>query len=164
MQGNSFYILSISLVFYYLLVRLKYNSLYLGDQKVLVDVLLNNNLTDWEKSLIPKSFFTDKFNQLEQLTKTWADTKFEVNDDGSIQGCVSHRRKSISETQSDALLILDTDIFFNNTLLFYISNAIELIKDNNPYYILTPQTTPMWDDSWDPIVNDNFKLDGNNNC
>jgi hypothetical protein len=142
------------------LIRLKYNSNYLTNEKILVDVVLNCNLIEWETSLLPKSFFINKFTQLEQLTKTWADTKFEVNDDGSIQGCVSHRRKSINETQSDALLILDTDIFFNNTLLFYISNAVELIKDNSPYYILTPQTTPMWDNSWDVIVNDNFKNDG----
>jgi len=144
-----------------ILIRLKYNSNYLtSNEKILVDVVLNCNLIDWDNSILPKSFFVNKFNQLEQLTKTWANTKFEVNEDGSIQGCVSHRRKAINETESNALLILDTDIFFNNTLLFYISNAIGLIKDNSPYYILTPQTTPMWDNSWDPIVNNNFKNDG----
>lgn len=144
-----------------ILIRLKYNSNYLTNKKkILVDVVLNCNLVDWNNSILPKSFFINKFNQLEHLTKTWADTRFEVNEDGSIQGCVSHRRKAINETESDALLILDTDIFFNNTLLFYIENAVELLKENNPYYILTPQTTPMWDDSWDPIVNDNFKNDG----
>ena len=144
-----------------LLIRLKYNSNYLiNDEKILVDVVLNCNLVDWNTSILPKSFFTNKFNQLEQLTKTWADTKFEVNEDGTIQGCVSHRRKSIKETESDALLILDTDIFFNNTLLYFTYNAVETLKNENPYFILTPQTTPMWDNSWDLIVNNEFKNDG----
>jgi hypothetical protein len=144
-----------------LLIRLKYNSNYLiNDEKILVDVVLNCNLVDWNTSILPKSFFTNKFNQLEQLTKTWADTKFEVNEDGTIQGCVSHRRKSIKETESDALLILDTDIFFNNTLLYFTYNAVKTLKNENPYFILTPQTTPMWDNSWDPIVNNEFKNDG----
>jgi hypothetical protein len=143
-----------------LLIRLKYNSNHLIDSNILVDVVLNCNLVDWDSSIIPKSFFINKFNQLEQLTKTWANTKFKVNDDGSIQGCVSHRRKSINETQADALLILDTDIFFNNTLLYYIDHTVKILKDTNPYYILTPQTTPMWDNSWDPIVNETFKNDG----
>jgi hypothetical protein len=144
-----------------LLIRLKYNSNYLtSGEKILVDVVLNCNLVDWDASLLPKSFFTNKFNQLEQLTKTWADTKFEINEDGTIQGCVSHRRKSIKETESDALLILDTDIFFSNTLLYFIYNAIETLKNENPYFILTPQTTPMWDNSWNLIVNNEFKNDG----
>jgi len=144
-----------------LLIRLKYNSNYLiSDEKILVDVVLNCNLVNWSTSSLPKSFFTNKFNQLEQLTKTWASTKFEVNEDGTIQGCVSHRRKSITETESDALLILDTDIFFSNTLLYFIYNAVETLKNENPYFILTPQTTPMWDNSWDPIVNNEFKNDG----
>ena len=144
-----------------LLIRLKYNSNYLiNDEKILIDVVLNCNLVDWDTSILPKSFFINKFNQLKQLTKTWADTKFEINEDGTIQGCVSHRRKSIQETESDALLILDTDIFFNNTLLYFTYNAVETLKNENPYFILTPQTTPMWDNSWDPIVNNEFKNDG----
>ena len=144
-----------------LLIRLKYNSNYLiNDEKILIDVVLNCNLVDWDTSILPKSFFINKFNQLKQLTKTWADTKFEINEDGTIQGCVSHRRKSIQETESDALLILDTDIFFNNTLLYFTYNAVETLKNENPYFILTPQTTTMWDNSWDPIVNNEFKNDG----
>lgn len=144
-----------------LLIRLKYNANYLNrGEDILVDVVLNCNLVDWNTSSIPKSFFINKFNQLEQLTKTWAKTQFEVNEDGTIQGCVSHRRKSIAETKSDALLILDTDIFFSNTLLYFIYNAVETLKNKNPYFILTPQTTPMWDNSWDPIVNNEFKNDG----
>lgn len=143
-----------------ILIRLKYNSIYLNENNVLIDVVLNLNLIDWNLSSIPKSFFINKFKQLEQLTKTWADTKFEINEDESIQGCVSHRRKAFNETKADALLILDTDIYFSETLLYYITNAVKTLNVENPYYILTPQTTPMWDNSWDLIVTDKYKNDG----
>ena len=140
-----------------LLIRLKYNSIYLSNnESILVDVVLNCNLIEWDSSLIPKSFFINKFKQLEQLTKTWANTKFEINEDGTIQGCVSHRRQSIRQSQADALLILDTDIFFNDTLLYFINHAIDTLKNTDEYFILTPQTTPMWDDSWNLIVNQSF--------
>jgi len=138
-----------------LLIQLKYSSRYLDKQdEILVDVVLNNNLTDWETSSFPKSFFLNKLTQLEKLTSTWAKTKFEANDDGSILGCVDHRRRAIRETQSKVLFTIDPDIITSQTLLYHIVNAVKLIKD--PYYILTPQITPMWDDSWTILVNQNY--------
>ena len=45
-----------------LLTQFKHSSKYLtGDDVVLVDVVLNNNLIDWENSSFPKEYFTDKF-------------------------------------------------------------------------------------------------------
>jgi len=140
-----------------LLIQLKYNSNYIqSDDKIIVDVVLNLNLVNWDKSIIPKSFFINKFTNLQKLTQTWAKTKFEVNEDGTIQGCVSHRRKSINQTQADAILLFDTDIIFSPTLLFHFIHSVNVLKENNPYYILTPQTTPMWDHSWDCIVSKKY--------
>ncbi len=144
-----------------ILIQLKVGSNYISEQdEVLVDVVLNTNLIEWDKSIIPKSFFIDKFSNLEKFTQTWANTKFEINDDNTIQGCVSHRRKIANETQSDAILLLDTDIIFSSTLLSHFISSINILKNDYPYYILTPQTTPMWDSSWDVIINDQFKNDG----
>jgi hypothetical protein len=137
-----------------LLIQLKHGSRYLETNRILVDVVLNNNLTNWDKSSLPKSFFITKFNQLESLTKTWAKTKFEVNEDQTILGCVDHRKKAIKETQSKALFTIDTDIIISPTLLFYLVTAINTI--DNQYYILTPQITPIWDDSWKVLVNENY--------
>jgi hypothetical protein len=144
-----------------ILIQLKNNSNHLSSENnVVVDVVLNLNLVEWSESVIPKSFFIDKFYNLEKLTQTWAKTKFEINEDSTIQGCVSHRRKIANETQSDAVLLLDTDIVFSPTLLFHLIHSVDALKNITPYYILTPQVTPMWDSSWDIIVNDQFKNDG----
>lgn len=146
-----------------ILIQLKVSSNYISEQdKVLVNVVLNTNLIEWDKSIIPKSFFIDKFITLEKFTRTWADTKFEINEDGTIQGCVSYRRKIADTTQADAVLLLDTDIIFSPTLLSHLISSINILKNDYPYYILTPQITPMWDNSWDIIVNDQFKNDNIN--
>lgn len=145
----------------YQLLQLKQNANNLSpEDKIIVNVVLNLNLVNWNTSTIPKSYFIDKLNNLEKLTKTWAETKFEVNEDGTIQGCVSHRRKATKNTQSDAILLLDTDIVFSSTLLFHFIHSVNILKDTNPYYIITPQTTPMWDNSWDVIVTEKYKNDG----
>ena len=143
-----------------LLLKLKISSNYLSySDKIIVDVLLNLNLVDWENSSIPKSFFLDKLTQLEQLTKTWALTHFEINENTTIQGCVSHRRKSYSQSTSEAVLVLDTDIIFSDTLLAHLVQSIKVLKEHTDYYILTPQITPMWDNSWDGLVSNIFKND-----
>jgi hypothetical protein len=143
-----------------ILIQLKNNSNHIPENNIIVDVVLNLNLVEWSKSIIPRSFFIDKFNNLEKLTQTWAKTKFEINEDGTIQGCVSHRRKIINKTEAEAVLLLDTDIIFSPTLLFHFIHSVKALKEHYPYYIITPQTTPMWDNSWDVIINNQFKDDG----
>jgi rhodanese-related sulfurtransferase len=55
------------------LIQLKKNSKYLGDHKFKVEVILNNNLTDWSKSILDKNYFESKLfnnNLLNNLMKT----------------------------------------------------------------------------------------------
>lgn len=144
-----------------ILFNLKRNSNFTNEE-FLVDVCLNLNLVNWEYSILNKEFFISKFKNLERITQTWAKTKFEVNIDKTIQGCVSHRRKAFKETEAEALLILDTDIIFSETMLGHLSAASKLLKEELPYYIVTPQITPMWDNSWDILVNEKYLNDGIN--
>jgi hypothetical protein len=138
-----------------LLTQLKHNSKYLTeDDTILVDILLNLNLVDWDNSTFPKSYFINKLHQLERLTKTWAITDFKANDDQTVLGCVSHRREAIKNTNSKALLTIDADIVISPYLLFHILSSIKVIE--NTYYILTPQISPLWDDSWKLLVNKNY--------
>jgi hypothetical protein len=65
-----------------------------------------------------------------------------INEDGTIQGCVSHRRRVANDTEAKAILAADPDMIFSPTLLYHLINAIKMIPDE--YYILTPQTTPTF--------------------
>ena len=130
--------------------QLKQGSYYLeDDDNVIIDVTLNLNLVDWEKSKMPKQFFIDKFNQLEKLCD-WCETQFIVDEENKCLGCNDKRREAIRSTEADNILYLDSDLFFPSELLNYVIESAKLI--NHDYYIISPQTVRMWDNSWDIIT------------
>ena len=73
--------------------QLKIGSVYIED-KVVIDVTLNLNLTNWDESHIPKQYFIDKFNQIKQYFD-WCETLFEINQDNTCLGIDDKRRNSI---------------------------------------------------------------------
>jgi hypothetical protein len=121
-----------------------------------ITLCLSDTLTDWEFSL-PKSYFEDKFNQMTEKLCDWAipeSIKIEYGND--ILGCVSQRRHSLKYINKyDFTLWLDNDMFFNDYLLSYIAVSADMLNQNGIYYyVITPQITRQWDESWDVLVND----------
>jgi hypothetical protein len=72
------------------LIQLKQNSLYIDKNKfhIILDVTLplTDYLVDWDKSLIKKDYFIDKFNHL-KIYGNWADECY-FNIDYDLLGCV----------------------------------------------------------------------------
>jgi len=132
--------------------QFKLGSYYITDN-VIIDVTLNLNLTDWNQSQLPKQFFIDKFNQIKTLWD-WAETQFTVDEENKCLGCDDKRREAIRSTTADNILYLDSDLLFRPELLNYIIESAKLIK--NDYYIISPQTVRMWDNSWDIITNKHY--------
>jgi hypothetical protein len=137
------------------LTQLKKSSKYTGDTKFLVEVVLNNNLTDWKNSKINKDFFINKLKQLELFTQSWAKTDFWASNNNESLGCTDPRRACIAKHKADAFIFLDVDIIFSDTLLYHMVESFNLLKDNEPYLILTPEITRLWDTTWDVITNEN---------
>jgi hypothetical protein len=131
--------------------QLKQGSYYLEeDDNVIIDVTLNLNLVDWEKSKMPKQFFIEKFNQIKKLWD-WCETQFIIDEENKCLGCNDKRREAIRSTTADNILYLDSDLIFKPELLNYIICAAKIVEE--PYYIISPQTIRMWDNSWDVLVN-----------
>lgn len=126
---------------------------YSIEDKIIIDVTLNLNLVDWNKSQLPKQFFIDKFNQIKELWD-WAKTDFIIDENGKCLGCDDKRRETIRKTTADNILYLDSDLIFRPELLYYIIESAKLI--NHDYYIIAPQTVRMWDSTWDIITNNNY--------
>ena len=126
------------------------------DSNIIIDVTLNLNLVDWGKSQMPKQYYIDKFNHIETLWD-WAETKFDVNENGTCLGCDDKRRTSIRTTEADNILYLDSDLIFKPETLSYIVSAASVVEDE--YYIISPQTVRMWDSSWDVITNKEYLND-----
>jgi hypothetical protein len=121
-----------------------------------ITLCLSDTLTDWEFSL-PKSYFEDKFNQMTEKLCDWAiPESIKIEHGNEILGCVSQRRHSLKYLNKyDFTLWLDNDMFFNDYLLSYIAVSADMLHQNNmDYYVITPQITRQWDESWDILVNE----------
>jgi len=132
--------------------QFKLGSYYIQD-KVIIDVTLNLNLINWNQSQLPKQFFIDKFNQI-KLLWDWAETQFIIDENNKCLGCNDKRREAIRSTTADNILYLDNDLLFKPELLNYIIESAKLI--NQDYYVISPQTVRMWDNSWDIITNKKY--------
>lgn len=126
---------------------------YFVKNKIIIDVTLNLNLIDWKQSKLPKEFFITKFKQIESLWD-WAETQFIVDEENKCLGCNDKRREAIYSTTADNILYLDSDLIFKPELLGYITEYSRLVEEE--FYIISPQTVKMWDDSWDIITNTHF--------
>jgi len=134
--------------------QLKQGSYYLEEEdKVIIDVTLNLNLVEWDKSQLPKQFFINKFTQIEKICD-WCKTQFIIDDENKCLGCDDKRREAIRLTTSDNILYLDSDLIFKPELLKYIIDSAKVIP--NDYYIISPQTVKMWDNSWDILTNKKY--------
>lgn len=137
--------------------QLKMGSYYLSsNDKIIVDVTLNLNLTNWEDSKIKKQFFIDKFNNILQLLD-WCEILSDINEDKTCLGMMDKRRTSLRKSNVDNFIWLDCDLIFNIFTLKTLLNSLSLIDEE--YYIISPQITKLWDSSWDCIVNEHYLLD-----
>lgn len=138
-----------------LLLQLKLSSTKLSPlDKFLVDIklLISEELTDWDNSLLPKEFFIQKLNSLKSLLD-WCES--DIGIDEEILGCVSYRiylqEKYITEK---SITWLDTDIILEENALPILSQCIDTMSTD--YWILTPELVKLWDNTWDCLVNENY--------
>jgi hypothetical protein len=133
--------------------QLKIGNCYIED-KVIIDVTLNLNLVDWSKSKLPKQFFIDKFLQIKDLLNGY-ELIFDINEDGTCLGIDDKRRNSIRKYNPDNFIYLDCDIIFKPETLALLINGAKNI--DNEYYIISPQTPKLWDETWDILVNESYQ-------
>ena len=135
--------------------QLKKSKYYINDKdNIYIDVTLNlsDYLINWKDTSIPKSFFIDKFKNLQPLLKDYI-CNFKIYDGDQLYGCLNSSYES-TEEHIDYYMILNPDMYFSETLLFYMIESSKHI--NNEYFVITPQIPKLWDKSWDPISNSNY--------
>jgi hypothetical protein len=141
------------------LYNLKRNASVMPDKCTFgldITLCLSDTLTNWEQSKLPKTYFEDKFHQIIGTLCDWATHEsIQIEYGNDILGCVSHRRHSLQFLDAyDFTVWLDTDIFFNDYLLTYIGSSVAAVnRENISHYVLTPQITRQWDETWDVLVN-----------
>ena len=137
------------------LIGLKKSYNYIQNEDFLVEVCLNANLTDWPKSKLDKNFFKTKLNNFEKFTSSWAKTRFWISEKNEVLGCTDLHRRSGRLYNPNAFIWLDVDIVFSESLLFHITEAYIELSKTQKYFVITPETTRIWDNTWDVITNKN---------
>ena len=118
---------------------------------------VDNYLVNWNESKLDKEYFIDRFNALKPLTNWAGKSTFNIRED--IMGCTSLRRVAHNECKDATHFIwLDTDICFDDKILFYIESSIDVIDAENitKKYVISPECVKIWDTTWDCLVNENF--------
>ena len=115
-------------------------------------------LVDWENSKLDKEYFIDRFNKLKSLTEWVGKSSFHIRED--IMGCTSLRRIVHNEcTDATHFIWLDTDIVFDDRVLYYLEASIDRLTETDPHidkYVISPECVKIWDTTWDCLVNENF--------
>jgi hypothetical protein len=115
---------------------------------------VSDYLFDWENSKVDKEFFIDRFNSLKPLTDWAGKSTYQIRNE--IIGALHAKRYAHLECKDATHFIwLDTDICFDERILFYMENAIDVI-DNVDKYFITPEIVKYWDTTWDCLVNSNY--------
>jgi hypothetical protein len=141
---------------------LKRNSVYLDGTinfKVEITMCLSDELTDWENTKLPKEYIKNRTIELVEKYLDWCQWEL-LWDSENILGCVSQRRCSlINNADADFFIWLDTDMFFKDTTLHYLTDTYKLAKSSGlEMVVVTPEFVKQWDDTWDIIVNKKYHL------
>lgn len=121
-----------------------------------ITLCLSDELTDWKNSQLPKEYFANKYQHIVNSLCDWATPEsIKIEYGNTILGCVSQRRHSLKFLNKyDFTMWLDNDMFFNDYLLSYVGTSVNMLLENGvEYFVLTPQITRQWDETWDVIVN-----------
>jgi hypothetical protein len=118
---------------------------------------VDDYLVNWNESKLDKQYFIDRFNSLKPLTEWVSKATFNIRED--MMGCTSLRRIAHKEcTDATHFIWLDTDICFDERVLYYIEAGIDRIRETDDLkkYIISPECVKIWDTTWDCLVNEKF--------
>lgn len=144
--------LDYALISFMQLSKAKYHII--PEDKIFIDVTLNLSgyLIDWENSLLPKTFFKEKFEQLQILLEGYT-CRFFIYDGDELYGGLNSQ-KVATESHIDHYMILNPDTYFGEKAIYYLIESSKLIT--NKYFTITQEVPKLWDNSWDEISNKNF--------
>ena len=117
---------------------------------------LNDKLTDWNNSKFPREQAIDLYETINS-NSIYKNSLHELNSE--MLGVDDHRRHSIQiyKQLTKNISYLDCDLYFNEQHLGYMLSGIKKVSVLSEYYILTPQVVRLWDNTWDCLVNEQYK-------
>ena len=135
--------------------QLKKSKYYLSDKDTIeIDVCLNLSayLVDWDKSKLNKNLLKARFVEYLKLLKDYKvnATIFEKNE---LYGHLDHQREIVSP-EVDFYITICPDMYFSEQALALLIQSSKQIK--NKYFVITPEISKLWDNTWDEITNSDW--------
>lgn len=130
-------------------VASKFCSNLLIDANVILN--LNDKIINWDKSLLPKEYFIDRFKHANTKLDWVNNLEEEIVYNQEYHGKLEKVLHNITLDGYDAFWWQDVDLILDDLILFGFENSLNLITEQD--FIITPQTYKWWDNSWDIISN-----------
>lgn len=120
-----------------------------------IGMSLSDEIINWNDSHLQKEFFTTWFKNLEKRT-VWPDEKdFHFT---KARGSLEHKRMKQKEYGSfDYVIFLDSDVIFDEKILYYFENSYLQLYKKNKYQVITPEIIPYGGKAWKPIWNKKYE-------
>lgn len=119
-----------------------------------VTMCVAEDMIDWRKSSIARSYFIEKLQRI-ALQTDWCKKTFRISSD--IKGCVAQRRFTLyNYPDADCFIWADADIIFGDMTLSSIETAARRLSEDFDYFVISPEIVRMWDTTWDCLVNDEY--------
>ena len=126
------------------------------EDKVTLESCLNvsSYMINWEESSISKDIFINKYKTLKRLLPKEFTYNEKLYDGDQLYGHLDFERESIS-SEVDFYVNLCPDIIFDEHTIPYMVEGAKQIK--NKYFVIVPQISKLWDNTWDSLVNPIYK-------
>ena len=130
---------------------------YCNDElELYITLNLSGKVINWKESSIPQEQVIINFNNILSYNPVQISIKSDIILSNIDMGTTAQKRNAIRQADKSIknFIFLDPDIYFHWSTLKYIIDASKYIE--NEYYIITPQTVKLWDETWDVITNKKF--------
>jgi len=131
--------------------QLKIASQFLTNLEIDANIILNLNdeIIDWKNSKLPKDFFVDKFNKINEKLDWINKLDDEIVFDNSCKGYLYPRIENTKLEGYDYFWWQDVDLILDDLLFYGLEQSLEQIIDTK--FLISPQIYKFWDNSWDVI-------------
>lgn len=135
--------------------QLKKSKYYIdSDINIEIDSVLNlsSYIVNWNDSKLPKEYFIEKYNSISKLLIDYKHNPKIFKED-KLYGHLDLQKES-KEKHIDYYINICPDMYFSEHILSYLIQTTQYIK--NKYFVITPQISKLWDNTWDEITHPNY--------
>lgn len=124
------------------------------DDQLTIDTCLNlsSYIIDWDKSIIPKEFYINKYNYISKVFYE-INHKCNIYDKNELYGHLDFQRE-VQDPNIDYYIQMCSDVYFHPHTIFYLIESAK--KITTKYFLITPEIPKLWDQTWDVLTNKNF--------